>query len=374
MCNAQDVDTFAFTMPANHGGAALIRFVQAEGNLALDLLDDSGAVLATSNVSSTQSPLEQVDVPGRAVDTTFFLRARPATANTTISLGQRYSVEVHTFDAAQCVASEPAGGDDTFGSGLCVGAAGAYASSAFPCSAFVAEPLVAHDGLTCGNSDSDVYRAGVLDNDQAMHAHLVFDHAQGILKLDRLTVTPPSTTPVVTSVTDGDNDGVIDIFFVQTANGPRDVAVAVKATGTTGHVLQPYTLTLEVGAQCFEDFGEPNEKPSTAIAVDRASLPATIDGRRCNNDVDVYAIPALAGDTVTVGLTAADSTPGFLVAELGTAPADLDNAAIPVALTRAGNVPLQFLVDEDQTLYVTVKAGANTNDTGPYTLSVNAAP
>jgi hypothetical protein len=381
-CNPQDVDLFRFSMPPNLGGVVMLRFSHNEGDMALDLLDAAGNQLATSNVSNANTEIdEQVTIPGSATETIEYVaRARLATS-TGGTIGQIYSLEVQTFDNAQCIASEPSGGDDTFATGRCIGSAASYPGTPFPCSGFTPEPLIPPNcatapagtpgcGRACGSNDSDFYRVGLLKNQQVLRAVLVFDRTQGLLDLVRSSISPPNTSVSETTISDSDNDGRIEFSFVETSTIGREYAVRVKPRGTTGHQLQPYRLEIEVGAECTADGDEPNERPSTATVISPASLPRTLNNSRCNNDTDVFELILLQGETLTFELDLVDPSPGGLQAELGLRPADLAQIPPAVVTATAGGAPQQFTSNVTQTVYITVRPAPGRTVTGPYQLQL----
>ncbi|HEY4222480.1 MAG TPA: hypothetical protein VGO62_14090, partial [Myxococcota bacterium] len=381
-CNAQDIDLYKFTMPQNLGGFVVMRFNQSLGDMALDLLDATGTtVLTTSNVSTAGNPTEQVSVPSSATaNIDYVVRARLA-GTSGGTLGQPYSLEVHTFDNTQCAESEPSGGDDTFQSGRCIsnftpisntGATPPGTFAGFPCvnsTSGDTEPLevtladcvgqpgtVDGCGLICGNGDTDWYRVGILDTDQELHAHLEYDASQGVLALARGTLAPNGTFATEVTASDTGAQGHVDLFFTapaHTATSAKEYGVRVKTVGTTGHQVQPYALSLEVGLPCTDDFYDAltksNEKPSQATILREnptegapftynSASDANLGGGSLSHcvsgatvDVDVYELFAFAGEQVTVTLTPTDSSPGGLVAELGTRPDNLDDPAVSFA-------------------------------------------
>ncbi len=388
-CNPQDIDLFTFTMPPNLQGSALIRFNQSEGNMALDLLDASGNQIATSNSSSTSNPVEQVAIPGSTQAESYVVRARLSGSSGGIT-GQHYALEVHTFDAAQCIATEPDGGDDSFATARCVGAVGDYAGSGFPCASFVPEPLAPADcstaasgtagcGRTCGNDDKDFYRVGALAREQTVHARLEFDPAQGDLSVVRSSATlGTATSSDNRTENDTDSDGIIDVFFTELSTTQHEFAFRVNPRGTTGHQLQPYTFNLEVGAACTDDDNDAgtasNNLPSTSTFV--PSLPASLAESLCTtNDVDVYEVILGASQTLRVQIDQDDHTPSGMEAELYARP---ENAgilpdladALAIAVDNGGPVTFQSTEPAASTFYVVVRTADGTPVTGPYTLSL----
>ena len=403
-CNPQDKDFFRFSMPPNLGGVVLLRFTHSEGDMALDLFradDVDGPTLDTSNVSNAASdPDEQVEVPGSATDTIDYIavaRLNGASGGTT---GQKYTLEVQTFDNGQCIASEPSGGDDIFANGRCVGEFTELAPPNLQCTndgARIAEPMITADldacaaaadgtipgcGRMCGNGDSDWYRVGTLNNDQILHAVLDYDPLGGELGLARGTLTASSGAVAETSSTDTDHDGHLELSFAAPRNAPKEYGVRVKPVGATGHQVQRYSLKIEVGAECPEDALDVgallNEKPLNATDIrsgfdqntplDFTSTALT----RCTNDVDVFRLAAFAGETITVELVQVDSSPGGLIVELGSEPVNLNDPAVLVASAVAGAAPITLENATGRLLFVTVKAPAGVVVTGPYTLHVTA--
>jgi hypothetical protein len=405
-CNPQDKDFFRFTMPPNLGGSVLLRFTHSEGDMRLELFraadfDDNPtpAPLATSNTSNTNSdPDEQVTVPGGTEPIDYIA---VASLNGTSGItAQKYTLEVQTFDDSQCIASEPSGGDDAFRLGRCIGNFTPLRTED-PCvneGARISEPmLTAIDvatcegapegtingcGRMCGNSDSDWYRVGILNNDQILHAILDYDPAEGELALARGTLTTATGAVVETASTDSDHDGHLELSFAAPRNQPKEYGIRVKPIGTTGHQVQSYALKIEVGAECPEDPNDlgtlVNEKPVDATVIrpnfdEDTPLDFVSSGlTRCTNDIDVYELTVFAGETVTVEIDQADTSPNGLIAELGTRPANLNNPAVLIDSVVAGEGPLTFANTTGQDLYVTVKAPTGTIVTGPYTLRVTA--
>jgi hypothetical protein len=405
-CNAQDKDFFRFAMPPNLGGIVLLRFTHSEGDMALDLLDAaSGAVIDTSNVSNAASdPDEQVEVPGSATDTIEYVAVARLNGATGGIVGQKYSIEVQTFDNSQCIASEPSGGDDVFANGRCIGDFTELREDQ-PCTndaARIGEPMLSADlagcalaaegsipgcGRICGNGDGDWYRAGVLNNDQVLHAILDYNPLDGELGLARGTLTTVSGAVVETPATDTDHDGHLELSFAAPKNAPKEYGIRVKPNGSTGHQVQLYSLKVEVGLECLDDAFDAgalvNEKPVNAVIVrpnpdPGAPLDFTSTGlSRCSNDVDVFEMFAFSSEAVTVELDQQDTSPNGLIVELGTRPANLNNAApvvdddAPIAV--AGSDAITFANTLGQQLYVTVRAQTGIVVTGPYTLRITAS-
>jgi hypothetical protein len=402
-CNPQDKDFFRFTMPPNLGGTVVLRFVHGEGDMKLELFraDNPAMAIATSNSSNTNSdPDEQVTVPGGTEPIDYIA---VASLNGTSGItAQKYTLEVTTFDDSQCIASEPSGGDDAFRLGRCIGTFTPLRAED-PCvndASRIAEPMLsAVDldtcagaaegtvngcGRMCGNSDSDWYRVGVLNNDQILHAILDYDPTEGELALARGTMTTATGAVVETAVTDSDHDGHLELSFAAPRNQPKEYGVRVKPIGVTGHQVQQYALKIEVGAECPEDVNdvgtEVNEKPVDAVIIrpgadEDTPLNFVSSGlTRCTNDVDVYELFAFGGETVTVELDQVDTSPSGLVVELGTRPDNLNNPAVLIdgMSVVAGGAALSFANPLGQQLYITVKAPTGTIVTGPYTLRVTA--
>ncbi len=399
-CNPQDKDFFRFTMPPNLGGSVLLRFQHSEGDMKLELFRASDSTLVTSsNTSNVNSdPDEQVTVPGGTAPIDYI-----AVASLNGSSGitaQKYTLEVQTFDDSQCIASEPSGGDDAFRLGRCIGNFTPL-RPADPCTndaSRIAEPMLSADelicegapegtvngcGRMCGNSDSDWYRVGILNNDQILHAILDYDPTEGELALARGTMTTATGAVVETASTDSDHDGHLELSFAAPRNSPKEYGIRVKPIGTTGHQVQQYALKIEVGAECPEDVNdvgtEVNEKPVDATVIrpdfdEDTPLNFVSTGlSRCTNDIDVYELTVFAGETVTVELDQADTSPNGLIAELGSRPGNLNNPAVLIESVVAGAAPITFANPTGQILYVTVKAPTGTIVTGPYTLRVTAA-
>ena len=242
-CNAQDADLFRFSMPPNLGGVVRLRFTHADGNMALDLLDADGDQIGpSSDVSTTNSEIdEQLSIPGSATETVEYIARARLSTPTGGTLAQLYTLEVQTFDNAQCVASEPSGGDDERRDGRCVGT---FDNAAVPCvNGSVAEPLnpgtlatcagavegsIVGCGRICDNNDDDWYRVGTLNNDQIFRAVLDYEIADGPLALVRgaLAVNGIGTVAEVTT-TDGDNGaGALEFSFPAPRNTTRSTACA----------------------------------------------------------------------------------------------------------------------------------------------------
>lgn len=401
-CNPQDKDFFLFTMPPNLGGSVLLRFTHSEGDMRLELFraDNTTSAIATSNTSNANSdPDEQVTVPGGTTPIDYIAVAS-LNGTTGGIIGQKYTLEVQTFDDSQCIASEPSGGDDAFRLGRCltdftplrpedpcVNDASRIAepmddASLLVCEA-AAEGTVNGCGRMCGNSDSDWYRVGILNNDQILHAILDYDPAEGELALARGTLTATTGAVVETASTDSDRDGHLELSFAAPRNQPKEYGIRVKPIGTTGHQVQLYSLQIEIGAECPEDPNDVgtlvNEKPVDATIIrpgadEDAPLDFTSSGvTRCTNDIDVYEFFAFQGENVTVELDQVDTSPDGLIVELGTRPANLNNPAVLVQSAAAGDAPITFANPTGQQLYLTVKAPTGVIVTGPYTLRVTAA-
>lgn len=385
-CNAQDVDHVAFNVPANRSAVVRLRFNHNEGNLKLEVLASDGTVIGTSDVSTaTTDPDEQVSVPGNPTESRTYVARVLQSGSATSTIAQPYTIEVDTYDDTRCLASEPAGGDNTFTTGICLGVPSLYASSFAACTTYADEPLAPDCeeapegtpgcGLVCGSSDSDFFRVGRLESGQALHAVVTYDAALGAIDVARSTLTAAGGVPAETVVA-GVN-GRAEIWHVETSATPREYAVRVKPRGNTGHQQQPYQLLVEVGPKCADDAYDlgaaVNERPSqaTPVALDPAR-PTVIQASRCNDDTDVYELILIANERLTFSLVQQDPSPAGLQAELGLRPDNLNTIPTAVVTSVAGGEPATYETDIRRIVYLTVRpVTPATRVTGPYTLTLS---
>ena len=350
-CNAQDVDHVSFTVPPNLGGTLRLAFTQSEGDLALDLIDAAtGTQVATSNVSSSTSGSEAIDLPQDAGSRNYLAKVRLASTVSSAVEGQIYTLSLSTFDAGACLDTEPIG-DGTFQTAHCLDAvvAGAFACNGAPLVAPVVSSLSdcsvdeSADGCgrTCGNGDSDVTRIGTLESGRTITASLSFDPTLGdlALQLAKVTISGSTATPSV-ALTRKDTDlatsrdGLVEMVFDIPVGTAKEHMLTVKPEGTAGHEAQPYALSIQVSAACIADQNEANGGNSTpgtstllraepALAQDDDVIAASV----CNADVDVYEILAFANEEITLRYNG----PAGVRMRAGTRPANLTETATTLA-------------------------------------------
>lgn len=370
-----DVDLFIVpTAPGEHT-TVVVDFADAPRPATVELLNTTGVVLARPRSSSNN---DEPAILGATslVDEDFVLQIR--SQSDTIDEA-RYTVAISTFDAAQCLVSEPVDDDSNVFASRCVGDFVAAECVGPPLPApLVADlagcardPAAPGCGHMCGHDDVDRVRVGRLSTG-AIAARLQFDPAAGPLALGVLRSFFRSA-PVV----DADGDGVVDVFVA--ADGITDFAFEVTAVGTVGHVAQPYALSIDVDAACVTDaFDAAGDNATPATATPLRPTPQAGDadlvaaGTVCADDVDVYGVFARDGETLTVSIEAA---PGLRM-QVGTAPLDINEPAVSVAggnvvVDDTGAAAVTFTSGFLQQLFVTV---ADSAPRSAYTLNVAIAP
>lgn len=320
-CGAVDVDHFAIQVPANRGGNVRIDFNHGQGDLRLDLLNEAGEVIDSSNSSSASRPFETVPLPPSASPQTLYARVRLHSG--TSSTPQSYTISTSTFDASQCTASEPTK-NDSLVTGTCVGTfdtdVECASSIAMPSSWPTLEACSGDNppvgcGTICGVGDPDYYRVGKL-NGQLLRAKLTHDASEGRLGLALVRLGPDgqTTTEVMVDNNTSDADEIELTLVTPILNEVfvREYGVVVRPVGNAAYSAQPYALELEVGPPCLPDPYEPNEnpggparlRPNPSGAADYSTTLA--DARLCGGDIDVYEIFVFDGETLTVTLTGLD--------------------------------------------------------------------
>ena len=401
-CNAQDQDHFRFTVPARLGGAFRATFTHSEGDIAIDLLDTAGVVLATSNTSSAGTGAEALDLPIATMDVDYIARVRLGSSASTNIIGQHYDVALATYDAGQCVITEPVPNGSLL-TGRCIG--GFPEDPALPCLACgegdacsggaicvsgtcrlplpltstiggcTTNPATAGCGVTCGNGDQDHHRLGPLVSGQGISAHLEFATAEGGLSLALFRKQGAGVTQVSTA-RDENSDGSIDLDAVVGSSQTGEYSIAVLPQGSGGHEGQVYALTANVTPPCTPDMFEPgNNTPATSTLVPRAADPENINASICAGDVDIYEFIAQAG--VTFSLQLQNAPRGARLA-IGTRPTNLTSAPVviggepPVVVeTNGGSSPvLDYNSPRLQQIYVVVDRTTGAA-TGTYTLRLD---
>jgi hypothetical protein len=389
-CNAQDVDHVRFVVPANLGGLVRATFTHSNGDLRLDLLDDAGVQLATANASSASIGGEVIDLPIAAVDKTYVARVQLASATAVGATGQPYTLELSTYDAATCVATEPSL-DNTFDVARCVGAFpdgpatcnGARLPEAFSSdlAGCAADPAAAGCGRTCGSTDADAYRLGPLAAERTVVAALRYTPGEGALALQLARVSG-ATQVTVSLARDDDGDGVISLENT-IVGATVEYVLLVKPEGTAGHAAQPYALSVEVEGACTIDSNDTvapgNATPATSTPL-RASAELgqadeVVAGSLCSGDVDVFDFLAFRNEVITVrmtGLAGARLSVGRR-ASSGTQPAVPLSAATTAVAGDDGVAAVTFTAPANELLYLTLDrpAGAAVGD---YALTLDFTP
>jgi hypothetical protein len=385
-CNNQDVDHFSFTMPANAAGNVGIRFNQAEGNLRLALLSNTGTSIESSDTSTAANGSEAVVVPVQTMDVTYVVRVQgPTTGGLS---AQRYDLAIGTYDAAVCLANEPED-DGTVGAARCVGAADhpscdeATRWALLPddgvdlaaCVAATGVPQPANCGRMCGNEDKDYYRLGLLELGQSVESEVVFDPAQGQLNARLFSLNNNSPSPVGAFVGDEDDgvaDGVIHLARATSVSGQRKQhVILVGPTGGLGHEGQAYLFHVALGGACTPDSNEDgaNEGNGTSATATLVESTSTTEASLCVGDTDVFETILLANETLEATLAG----PAGAQLRIGTRPADLDDAPVtvsgPVDAAAANPAVVRYTSPRLQQVYVFIKRD-QADAIGNYTLSL----
>lgn len=415
-CNSGDVDFYRMTVPANRGGQARITFAQQEGDLRLDLLNESGDIVTSSNRSTTAdgpSSYEQLDLPFASESATYYLRVRLHTSSG--SIGQSYQVSATTYDASVCTQSEPVS-NDSHETGRCIGT---FTTEMACAGSVLPAPLAPQDlatcagatseipgcATTCGENDTDWYRVGKLNNGQVLQASLNHDPSLGVLQLAlvRLSNPPTGQPSYLRREFNTGGEAQLDISFTAPYLDPmyaREYALVVEASGAGAYQAQPYSLSVFVGEPCNDDEYEGdsgNESPAAASVLNRTpgeSTDLSVDGTLCGSDVDVYELFALAGEQVRVVL---EGKPGMTV-EIGSRPDNVGDPAVqlscgagvlegedaadgcttpaaPEGTAGEGNIRViaEATAEQNANLYLTVHPDAPTG-IGAYQLKLEVTP
>ena len=407
-CVPSDVDYFTFTLADSEGGGVGIDFDHTQGDLRLDLYDDTETLIDSSNTSTSTDGTESIEIPFAAGARTFTARVR--LNGTSGDVGQPYTIYASAYDATQCLLSE-ATPNDTLLLGQCIGT---FATD-FPCEGQIHTSLfpgpalatcqsttvdVSGCGTACGASDQDWYRVGTLNDGQLLRARLEYDpgpvenpNGRLGLMLVRANYNMTGTTTVAFD-NNVNNDGVIEIATNAPTVAPafaREYAVVVVPQGTAGFNALPYALEVEVGAACAVDSEEPNEVSGQSALIRpgaTAGVAYTEDFNRsrCAFDTDVYELIGFTNETITATVVG----PAGLTVDIGTRPADyadlpdtftpggagIDPGAgcvLPVG-PQQGCVQAQITNPAAQQIFVTVGAADDLSSIGDYTLRVTATP
>jgi len=336
-CIGPDVDHRTLVVPAGMSGAIGLAFTHAQGDLRLDLLNTTGDVVATSNVSTTSNGLESIEVPVVGTEQTYTVRVRLNGGTSVVA--QPYTLDASLYDATVCLASEPTP-NGTLATGRCIGAV----TSTTPCVGDpLPSPLVAPGDLAacdaapetpgcatvCGASDLDYFRVGKLSSGQLLIARLRYDQSTGRRMGLALARGNADFTGETWVAYDADPSTTGDILL--TAVAPtvppafeREYGVLVRPESTATYPALAYQLDVTVGAPCLADAREPNENAgdSALIRTDGAPGVDFVDdftGALCIGDVDVTELIAFNGELVRMTVLA----PSGLALALGTRPSDL---------------------------------------------------
>jgi hypothetical protein len=348
-CREGDTDTYRLTVPAGQLATVRLAYTGGPGALAIDQLDEAGDLVAVSTAAVGAAILA---LPLDPAEQTYDVRVR-GTGLPAVS----YTISLEAADAAECLIHEPQP-NDTLGT-----AASITPPVASPglgaCAA--ADTITGGCGHTCGPDDVDWVSLGQLEIGQVIRASLSHTAADGVLGLAVGRLTSGGADFIVENER---NTGAADDISVSftVVNDTRDHGVRVRSQGGAS-LVQPYALSVAVS--CARDESE-NDTPADAVQLARNGtdpLNANQAGSACADDVDVYELISLPGETVTATLTATSAA----TVEIGTRPANLGDDAVQVAAGVAGAAT--FNNDALQLLYVTVRADPDT-DAGGYTLAV----
>jgi hypothetical protein len=388
-CNPQDVDHVRFEVPANRGGVLRLAFQQSTGDLRLDLLDDAGVQVATANSSSAASGLEAIDIPTAATAVTYVARVQVGSSSPTPLTAQEWTLSLTTYDAAQCLATEPSA-DGTFATARCIGdfTTNTTCNGArlpLPLQATLAgcaaDGTMPGCGRTCGNVDSDFYRLGAMGTGRAVRTALRFDPSAGDLSVQLARMSGSTPTAVGGIRRDSDRDGVIE-FEATTSGASAEYVVIVKPEGATGHEAQLYALSVDVSGACLADDNDRsspgNATPATSTRLRAAPVAGQDDeivaATLCvgtTSDIDVYELLALSGETITVRAVGLSG----LRLRVGRRPVNLNDPAIVISggedvAGSDGIASVTFASSTFQTMYLTLDR-TSTAAVGAYTLTID---
>jgi hypothetical protein len=334
-----DADYWSVEVPANRGGQVAVDFDHGEGDLRLDLLDDQGMVVASSNTSAsgdTQPTAEVIPLPPAGSEQTFYARVRLHMGSGAVA--QAYTVRASTFDASACTQTEPVA-NDTFLEGTCYGSPvtddacnetplaipGTWPTLNDCTNANMREPGC---GSVCSVGDVDYYRAGKLNDDRLLRAKLTHTAADGVLSLAIVRQAPDGSLVKQVFDNNTDQNDVIELATVVPTVSPlfeREWGIIVEPTGAAGeYQAQPYAIEVDIGDPCTADSNDASAPNNNTPAGATLITPGTINGNTlCGNDVDVYRVVANNGDQITATLTG------------------LDKATVNIGLPVAGNFDVE---------------------------------
>ena len=268
-----DDDYFAIELLAGDVLDVDLTFDNGEGDIDLDILDPSGAVVISSNTSTDD---EAATWTAATSGEHYILVSLFADAGDPTTPGNVYDLTVG-MSLAACV-------DDSYEDNDTDATAAAIGDGVYP-------------GLGACPTDDDYYAVALLTGDE-ITVDLAFATAEGDIDLELLD---PSGALLAssTSITDDESLGPIT-----TATG-GDFLVRVFLYSDAGPIAgNAYDMTVTLGAaDCIDDAFEDNDTDATPAPVTDGNYP---DLGACPADGDYYSIDLLIGDELTVDLGFAD--------------------------------------------------------------------
>ncbi len=267
---AGDVDHLAFAMTAGDQVTGTLTFVAGEGNLDLELLDPSGAVVATARTQNSPETLSHT----AAATGNYVLRVTMA-QDLGPTPGNTYSIQA-SFTAAPCLDDALEENDDELSARLTT-------QGNYP-------------GLRACTMDEDFYDITLQAGDQ-ITVNLTFSHAEGDIDMQLLGLFGISVASAVSST---DNE---TLTYTTTNGGTFSLRVYLLTDAGT-RLGNDYGMNIAISGapppQCSPDRYEPNESATAATALAPGSQ-ANLS--LCPSDQDYYALNLVAGDQLTFSLS-----------------------------------------------------------------------
>lgn len=264
---AGDQDFYQVALGANDNVDVTVDFVHGEGNIDIQLLDPSGAVVQTSATMTGQETISVTAATAGVYTLRVFLQQDlgPNPGNT-------YTMNI-AANVAPCPQDSFEDNDQDFG-----------APFVFPGS---------HANLNVCVGDEDYYDV-ILSAGERVDVDVLFSHAEGDIDVQLLGFLG---IPLDSSTSSNDNESVS-----YTANNTGFFTIRVALFSDTGTMPgNPYTMNVTVTSapppMCTADAHEPND---TAAAATSLAVGNYGNLHACTDD-DFYAFSFNQGDAVSIG-------------------------------------------------------------------------
>jgi hypothetical protein len=275
-----DVDYYQIHLPPKTGSTIALEFVQDEGDLRLDLLNELGQVIDSANESRSSAGIEKLHILPKQNAQNYWARVRLNGSAT--STAQNYKISSGTYDGGKCFDKET----------------------------LLRLPVVDHSASICGKDRPDWYGIGPITKGNRVSASLLHDPLQGILGLE---IWEKGSQGQLLKKAQNANLGraakvTVDYLVLEHASTQREYFIRVLAKEASDPKAQPYSLSVETKWVCrADDYEKESGNNDRARATNLRAVGVSeryneeIGASICQGDQDHFKLLyALAGEQIDI--------------------------------------------------------------------------